>query len=134
MTLRTSLAACFVASAVAVPLAVQQSPVFRSGVDLVTVDATVVDGSGQPIAGLGPEDFQLKVDGEPRRIVSVQFVSRGTAVARQEDPATPAAARVSSNEAVADGRLVLVAVDQNNIRRLEGRQGLPRPGEAGVTR
>ena len=101
----------------------QQAPVFRTTVDLVTVDATVVDSRGQPIGGLGPEHFTLKVDGQPRRLVAVQFVSR---VAGPTDvtPGTPAASRASSNQAATDGRLVLIAVDRNNIRRLEGRAAL----------
>jgi VWFA-related protein len=117
-----------VASIVAAALTVgsaQQAPVFRSGVDLITVDATVVDGQGNPIPNLGPDDFTLKVDSQPRRVVSVQFVSRvSTSPAAPTAAETPATAAASSNAAAAEGRLVLVAVDQSNIRRLEGRQAL----------
>jgi VWFA-related protein len=126
MSVRTCLTASLVASAVAlVSVGAQQSPVFRSGVDLVTVDATVVDGTGRPIVGLTAGDFTLEVDGQPRRIVSVQYVARAAGEAREAaaadaDPASTA----STNEAAAESRLVLVAVDQANIRRLEGRQAL----------
>jgi len=117
-----------VASIVAAALTVasaQQAPVFRSGVDLVTVDATVVDGEGNPIPDLGPGDFTLKVDSHSRRVVSVQFVSRvSTSTAASAAAETPANAAASSNAAAAEGRLVLVAVDQSNIRRLEGRLAL----------
>lgn len=105
----------------------QQPPVFRSGVDLVTVDATVVDDRGRPVDGLGRDDFRLEVDGRPRRLVSVQFVSRGASMRAVERPAT-APTDVSSNEFANDGRLVLVAVDQANIRRLEGRAALRAAG------
>jgi VWFA-related protein len=99
----------------------QQSPVFRSGVDLVTVDATVVDGTGQPVEGLGPDDFRLEVDGEPRRIISVQFVSRAASSADLSP-------HIVTNERADAGRLVLVGVDQANIRRLEGRAALRAAG------
>jgi len=124
MTARVSLTALLVAVAAAFPVTgAQQSPVFRTGVDLVTVDATVVDGDGNPIPGLDRDDFELKVDGQLRPIASVQFVSRARpAGAATAGPAAPTS--FSSNEIVADGRLVLVAVDQSNIRRLEGRLAL----------
>jgi hypothetical protein len=34
-----------------------QTPRFRSGVDVTSVDVTVVDERGRPILGLKPEDF-----------------------------------------------------------------------------
>ena len=46
-----------------------QPPVFGVGVDVVAVDASVVDGEGRPVLGLGPEDFRVEVDGKPRRLV-----------------------------------------------------------------
>jgi VWFA-related protein len=122
--MRRSLATIVAAATVTASAAeFDQVPVFRSGVDLVTVDATVVDGRGQPIGGLTADQFTLKVDGQPRRIVSVQFVSR-LRVSAEPQPGTPAASRASSNEAASDGRLVLIAVDRANIRRLEGRSAL----------
>ena len=117
----TALAA--VALGAASSAAWQQAPVFRAGVDLVTIDATVVDDRGQPIGGLTADQFVLKVDGQPRRIVAVQFVSRRPAPAEPQ-PGTAAGNRASSNELASDGRLVLVAVDRTNIRRLEGRSAL----------
>ena len=51
-----------------------RQPTFRSGVELVTVDAAVLDGDGRPVAGLGAEDFRIEVDGRLRRVVSAQFV------------------------------------------------------------
>jgi VWFA-related protein len=107
-------------AAAVVPLAAQQ-PTFRSGVDLVTVDATVLGRDGTPIDNLGPDDFRLEVDGRPRRVVSAHFVSQA---ARGNRPARLPAAHFTSNEAADAGRLVIVAVDEAHIRRLEGRQGL----------
>ena len=83
-----------------VPLLAQQ-PTFRSGVDLVTVDATVLGRDGVPIDNLGPDDFRLEVDGRARRVVSAQFVSqaprkyrsgtpRGERISRRTNPLMPA--------------------------------------------
>jgi VWFA-related protein len=98
-----------------------QAPTFRSGVDLVTVDVTVVDGTGVPIEGLAADDFELSVDSQARPIVSAQFVSHAFTASSSRDLA---AAHYSSNEHVTTGRLVLFVVDQEHMRPLEGRAAL----------
>lgn len=35
----------------------EQTPAFRSGIEVVTVDVGVVDRRGQPVRGLAPADF-----------------------------------------------------------------------------
>ena len=92
-----------------------QQPTFKSRVDLVTVDATVLDRDGRPVEGLSPDDFSLLVDGQPRRIASLQYV---TYAAPPADAAVPAAAPAASVQHL-DGRVLLIAVDQANIRRVE---------------
>lgn len=96
--------------------AASQQPVFRSGVDLVTVDVTVVDGTGKPVEGLAADRFDVRVDGLRRRVVWAEYVPH------QPTPPAPAtsATHFSSNEAARPGRLILVAVDQMHIRRVEG--------------
>lgn len=101
------------------PLA-QQAPVFRSRVDLVTVDVTVLDGGGRLVDTLSAADFRLEVNGAPRRVLSADYVPYRTAASI----APGAAAAAISNEGVATGRLILLAVDQGNIRRTEGRVAL----------
>ena len=98
-----------------------QPPVFGVGVDVVAVDASVVDADGRPVLGLGPEDFRVEVDGKPRRLVSVEYVGRDL-----EPPAPPRArpAHFSSNEDAPRGRLVLLLVDRGNIGRGRGREVL----------
>jgi Ca-activated chloride channel family protein len=45
-----------------------QSFRFKSGVELINVTATVSDGRGHFVSGLGQEDFRVYEDGEPREI------------------------------------------------------------------
>jgi VWFA-related protein len=105
----------------AAPAAAQETAVFRSGVDLVTVDVTVVGDNGRPDATLTRDDFTLKVDGRSRRVVSAEFVRHSaTADARQRQRAT----HFSSNEFADSGRLVVIAVDEPHIRRQEGRAAI----------
>ena len=97
-----------------------RQPTFRSGVDLVTVDAAVLDGDGRPVPALRAEDFRIEVDGRPRRIVSAQFVDLSEP---GNGPLAPAA-HFSSNAGAGDGRIVVIAVDETHIRRLEGRRAI----------
>jgi VWFA-related protein len=103
-----------------VPLAGQQQPVFRTGVDLVTVDVTVLDKSGTPIEGLGADEFEIRVDNASRRVIWAEFV--------RQELTRPTAAdsrdRFDTNEGQNPGRLILVAVDQTHVRRIEGRAAL----------
>ena len=109
-----------IVAATAVGTALQQ-PTFRSGVDLVTVDAAVLDGDGRPVPALVAEDFRIEVDGRPRRVVSAQFVDQSNS--NHASP-LPSGAHFSSNAGADAGRIVVVAVDEAHIRRLEGRPAL----------
>ena len=99
----------------------QGQPTFRSGVDLVTVDAAVHDSDGRPVETLRPEDFRLEVDGRVRPIASAQFISHAAQLASS---LPVSAAHFSSNEGVDAGRVIVVAVDEAHIRRLEGKHAL----------
>src|SRR5215207_6519109 len=89
-----------------------QEPVFRAGVDLVTVDAIVVDKDGRPVTGLTADDFTLVVDGKPRAIDAFELVAvraaEATGDARLPD--------VSSNDVAEPARVVLLVIDRNNMR------------------
>jgi VWFA-related protein len=107
------LAAIVILATAGAMVGAQQTPRFQSGVDVVPVDVVVVDGGGQPVQDLRLADFTVQIDGQPRRVVSAEWVSLVT-----ERPQA-AAARVpegfASNEQAANGRLIVLAVDQPNI-------------------
>jgi VWFA-related protein len=91
-------------------------PTFQSRVDLVTIDVAALDGQGNPVPDLRPDDFTVKVDGKSRRVVAADFVriTPGGAV-----PASvPAAvdAPITTNAAVRTERRIVIAVDQTLIR------------------
>ena len=100
--------ACSVASAQEA-----QTPVFRSGVDLLEVDVNVVDAGGRPIGDLRSPEFTVSVDGKTRQVVSSEFI--------RDDSADPRAAAFKDDPYVAtntdrpSGRLIMVVIDQNNI-------------------
>jgi VWFA-related protein len=91
----------------------EQIPAFRSGVELVTVDVGVVEKSGEPVRGLEPSDFVVSVGGEPRRVVSAEFVD--TAAVTADLTPRPGVVPVSTNDGAGVGRLFAFVVDQNTI-------------------
>jgi hypothetical protein len=60
-----ALSVSLVTAAVAAPQ--QPTPVFRSGVDLLTVQASVIDKDGRPVRDLQTSDFTVTVNGQPAR-------------------------------------------------------------------
>jgi VWFA-related protein len=99
----------------------QKPPVFRGGVDLVTVDVAVLDKQGVPIAGLTPADFTIVADGRPRRVVSADYIAakgRSAAIRRDDGQPVPAA---STNTQVPASRSFLFVVDVEQIAAGEGR-------------
>src|SRR5215471_21558679 len=41
----------------------QETPRFRASVEVTSLDVSVVDDRGKPIAGLEPSDFAVRIDG-----------------------------------------------------------------------
>jgi VWFA-related protein len=57
------------------PLALaQEAPTIRITVTLVQIDAVVTDARGKHVDGLGPDDFEVRQDGEPVKIQSFAYV------------------------------------------------------------
>jgi VWFA-related protein len=94
-------------------------PTFRATTERVVIDAAVVDQAGRPITDVTATEFELKVDGRPRGIVSVQFLPHLAEPPRAAPGGEFAA--FSTNERVEAGRLVLIAIDQNTISQGRGR-------------
>jgi VWFA-related protein len=99
-------------------------PVFTSDVDVIAVDVNVVDKEGRPIRGLGIEDFKITVDGNARRVVSADFVSQSMEEPAEPTPSPAPDRTFSTNEGVRRGRIIVIAVDQGNIRPGAGRHAL----------
>jgi VWFA-related protein len=87
---------------------------FRASVDVTSLDVTVVDGSGKPIADLAPADFNVRIDGNQRKVVTAEWVPLTTPPADTAAAAPPEG--YSSNETSSGGRLIVIAVDEPNIR------------------
>lgn len=89
-----------------------QQPVFRSATEIVVVDARVVDGNGRPIVDLTPDDFEIRVDGAPRSVVSLEYQTDGGGRTGATNPGKPQAS------------VIFIAVDRANLRTETSREML----------
>ena len=94
---------------------------FRTGVEIVEVPVTILDGKRQPVRGLRVEDFTILEDGKPRPVVTFAAVDVSTPasapapVASVAEPAIVGATPVTSASArtTDDGRLVVIILDRS---------------------
>ncbi len=101
-----------------------QQPVFRSRVDVVTVDVAVVDKDGKAVTVLSPADFTVTTGGQVRRIVSADYItltSSAAASSASRSEGRAALPRATSNSAPTTGRSFLFVVDTEHIAAGGGR-------------
>lgn len=91
----------------------QRPPVFRAGIDVLTVEASVLDGDGRPIDDLTAADFRVTLDGKPRRVREADYHSGGAAATITSTAALAAAPAAVTNGS--DGRIVVFVVDRDSI-------------------
>ena len=98
-----------------------QQSTFRSGVEVVQIDVSVVDRQGTPAGDLRPEDFQVTVDGRPRAIVSAQFIRFQTRTTPQPKLGPPPGPRPQPATAAPAlpprPRDILILIDQDGLDR-----------------
>lgn len=86
---------------------------FRADVNVVIVEATVMDRAGGIAHGLGPADFKVEIGGKPREIVSAELVeyekTAGAGAAPRVDP------DISTNVQTSSARHILIVVDQQSM-------------------
>jgi VWFA-related protein len=93
-----------------------QQPIFRTGVDLVRLDAIVTDRRGQPVDDLRAEDFEIFENGARQQIASFSFVA--AAGGEPGEPLAPVRNDADVEAAVAQGaRLFLIFLDEYHVLR-----------------
>ena len=90
-----------------------QQPVFKSGIDLIALDVTVVDKDGKPITGLKSGDFTVKINGKNGSVRQVDYETFGSApgseatvASREVTNQNPAALQASRG-----GRVMVLLID-----------------------
>jgi len=82
---------------------------FRSGLDVIAVDVQVIDRNGVPVPGLGPDKFEVTINGRRRRVLSAELIESRSAATLS--PAERAAATAGPPVVPALARVVFIAVD-----------------------
>ena len=116
---RPLLVAVALTAAVAIPLARPQggqTPTFRSGVDLVTLDFLAVSNAGDPVRDLKADEIIVRVNNRERPVRSLQFVAldqTARPVAVESVDVLPPA--FGTNSVAEQGRAVLLLLDDDSI-------------------
>jgi VWFA-related protein len=92
-------------------------PTFAAGVELITVDAVVLDKAGHPVSGLTRDDFIVKEDGRPQDIASFEAFDLGGTPAEQAWPGV-----LATNEPFGrgGGRAFLLLLDDLGMDPAQG--------------
>jgi VWFA-related protein len=107
-----AMLACLVASTIAQQAPSQPVPRFQGGVDLVTLDVSVLDSNRIPVRGLTAADFTVLQDGRPQAITTFSAVDSPDAAEeapvawmREVQPDT------SSNDRESERRILALVLD-----------------------
>jgi VWFA-related protein len=97
------------------------SPVFRAGVELVSIDVAALDGDGRQVTDLSAADFQVEIDGNKRQVATVEYIKSVDPLRVAGAPATPVVVpdetfSSSNAKGTPRGRLIMLLIDQGNIR------------------
>jgi VWFA-related protein len=103
------------ATAVAATLAQQPelTPQFRTGVDVLQLDVSVLDGDRKPITGLTQTDFSVEVDGKPAQIIAFTSVTIPSVALPPAAWMREVAPDVVTNEIADQGRTIVIMFDQS---------------------
>ena len=86
---------------------------FRSRLDVLTVEASVRDAAGKPITDLQPSDFTVRIDGQPRKVLTSRLYGHDSSTTPLAS--SPIAGPVSNVDRPS-GRAVVFAIDRDSIR------------------
>lgn len=102
---------------VAAAAAAAQQPQFKTAVERIVVDVQVVDNSGRPIPALTADDFDVRIDQQPRTVASVEFVRAAALDTAAGVVAAPSGAPQAARPAVTaqSGRDFILAIDESSF-------------------
>ena len=110
---------CIAVVGVSAVLSARQPPApqttFRTGVDVIQVDVSVLDRDRNPVTGLTAADFTIRVDGKPVSIAAFTPVTIPPRVPRSPSSAvwtSDVAPDVATSSVSREGRLVVILFDQ----------------------
>jgi VWFA-related protein len=91
---------------------------FRTGVDVIQVDVSVLDKNRRPVLGLSAADFTVSIDGQPRPIVAFKAVDLPRPVAPSAPWIRDTAPDVATNTHPS-GRVVVIVIDDGSFGQID---------------
>jgi VWFA-related protein len=125
---RAVLPAIVVVLSVTVTTAPQRA-VFRSTVDVIAVDVQVVDRDGNPIDRIGPDAFEVSINGQRRKVQSAQFLRHAVNPVTRRLVGPSGEALPDTEVSEAEGRTFVLAVDTGSFE--VGAERAPMEGARG---
>ena len=108
----------------------QRPPTFKSGTNIIRVDATVTDRNGNPLTDLKADDFEIREDGKLQPIASFKFISADGQPTDDRSLPIRSQFHAATEAARDDVRTFLIFWDEYHIEQfasaLRGRQALTR--------
>jgi VWFA-related protein len=101
------------------PVLAQGPPPFRSGTNVIRVDATVIDRSGRAVTSLTADDFEVREDGVLRPISSFTFLSNSGEPSDDRSLPIRSQQHAAAEAARDDVRVFLVFWDEYHIGPFE---------------
>ena len=98
-------------------------PGFRTDVELVQIDLSVIDAEGRPVRGLSKDDFSIVDRQRSQRVDAFSEISHAWARPGAAPPAD-VKADVADNSSAISARVVVLVIDDRNI--WQGRAALVR--------
>lgn len=115
-------AAALIAGGVVISAQQAQQPVFRSTIDLVHLDVSVLDRERKPVRGLTEKDFTVYEDGKPQQVMAFSAVD-----VPEPEPPTAAWVRNTNSDVQtnvipqdSEGRLFVILIDDAMIPPIPG--------------
>ena len=97
-----------------------QVPVFRAGVELVSVDITALDSNGRQVTDLTAAELAVEIDGDKRQVSTVEYIRSADPLrvigAPRKVEAPDETFSSSNSKGAPSGRLIVLLIDQGNIR------------------
>src|SRR6188472_1232735 len=93
-----------------------QAPVFRAGVDLIALDVTVVDRNGAPVKGLTADTFNVRIDGQPRAVRTLEYVEYGGGAGTVSSGASASNTAAGATRASQGGRVIVILFDDLSLK------------------
>src|SRR5688572_213857 len=87
------------------PAGGQQRSTFTTTTTLLTLDVTALDRDGKPVAGLKPEDFEVRINGSVRPVQALAYIEAAVGAPSTAPPAEPLVPGLSARRSVVNAAL-----------------------------